>query len=173
MEIYSGSYSDGQEAGQKLLRLFDELGVSLSSKLPASENELEKVFELIRLPRTKNGNPVMKGFLSTVLRKDYYNAEIIEVLGASTFIEDQTDCSPLSELAADSGLVQFASWTGDYSDGDAWCLDILEDRVVCIPVGVPETRAEALERAYGIFPDFLYLEAYLRCSAEIRGWLPK
>jgi hypothetical protein len=168
-----GKFQHGADAGIALAKLFKELGTNIEDLEKPTDEELETIFRFIWAQNTidRPYQSVM-GFLSTILRRKGYSGEIMRVLGTSELIKAQREYAPMSTLPENSGLIMFGWWTGDLGDGDAWCLDIRADRICCVPVGSPETLDEARIGAYGTFHDFHYLEAFLRRSAELRGWLP-
>lgn len=168
-----GTFDAGVAAGQRLLSLFRELGTDIDVLPSPSPEELERIFQFIWAQNTiDRPYQSVKGFLSTVLRRSTYDAKIMHLYGSSDLIEAQSEYAPLCNLPSASGIITFGYWTGDLSDGDSWCIDIRADRLCCVPVGGPESLDEARQTAYAIFHDFQYLEAHLRRSAELRGWLP-
>jgi len=168
-----GTFEDGAKAGQLLIRLFRDLGTDVDRLTRPSAEELDRICQFIWSQNTiEHPYHSVRGFLSTVLRRETYCAEIMHVYGTTEIIEAQSEYAPICNLPSMSGMITFGYWTGDLSDGDSWCIDIRADRMCCVPVGGPETLAEARQSAYATFPDFHYLEAYLRRSAELRGWLP-
>jgi hypothetical protein len=168
-----GRFEDGVAAGLKLLGLFRDLGKRIDHLEKPSPAELETVFQFIWAQNIiDRESPSVRGFFTTVLRREGYGAEIMDVYGTSDLIDIQSNSAPICNLPAASGIITFGSWTGDLGDGDAWCLDIQGGSICCVPVGSPKTREEARLSAYATFYDFHYLEAFLRRAAELRGWLP-
>ncbi len=168
-----GEFQHGVDAGKSLTRLFRELGTDIDTLEKPTNEELETIFQFIWAQNTiDRPYKAVMGFFSTILRREGYSAEIMDVLGASELIEAQREYAPICNLPVNSGIITFGSWTGDIGDGDAWCLDIQKQRICCVPVGGPETVEEARLSAYGVFPSLHYLEAFLRKSAELREWLP-
>ena len=175
MGDFDSTYDDGVSAGDHMLalirtidpRLSDECGVFLG------QPELEPVLTWItRQTRYNRPVPYVNGFLSRVLKPQGLRSSIVDLWGARDLIADQGNVAPICNVPAGSGLVQIGSWTGDRSDGDAWCLDLHHDCIRCIPVGSGDDDLDLVRLAsYGVLPTFLYWVAYLRCSAYQRGWL--
>ncbi len=169
-----GEFQHGVNAGMALLKLFRDLGTEIDTLEKPAAGELDTIFQFI-WAQNKIDRPYrsVMGFLSTILRRKGYSTPIMDVLGAVELIGAQRSWAPICHLPINSGIISFGSWHGDLGSGDTWCLDIQVDRICCVPVGSPESVEEARLGAYAVFHDFHYLEAFLRRSAELRGWLPK
>jgi len=148
-------------ASERLIKLFQELGAAVPQAV-AAEDDLLQIREYI----THHSQPNFLDesfweFLTGILRADSYDGRIIRVLGAKTFIKAQEN---LEELPANSGFVQFASWTGD-SDGDAWVFDSRYNCIRCVSAAMMTPDAEmARIRAYsyGVFFNYNAFPAFLR-----------
>ena len=170
--IAGNSFEDGQLAGQKLLKLFADLG-QLHSFKPAPFNTVEQVISKV-WSWSSNNEPhdMVLGFFSQILSESGYNTKILEVWGTDQFLHDQEDVAPICNIPNDSGIFAFAHWTGELSDGDAWCYDIKYGFIRCVPVSSGEEDADQSRlTSYGVTSNFHELSAYLRCEAERRDWI--
>jgi len=171
MMVTGNSFEDGKLAGQKLLKLFADLG-QLHSLKPAPFETVENVIKKVwSWSSSSEPHDVVLGFLSQVLSEKGHASKIIEVCGTDQFLHDQEDCAPVCNIPNESGIFAFAHWTGE-TDGDAWCYDIKYGCVRCLPVSCGQADADQSRLAsYGVSPDFHQLAAYLRCDAERRNWI--
>ncbi len=166
------TYESGADAGELLLDLFDEIKEPGRAKDRIDRNATEKVLQQIYVgkglkPRV---NPELTEFLSTVLAKQAYETSIMVLLGTDDLIERQKAEHPICEVQERFGLMQFGFWTGDFGDGDAWCYDMKMDLIRCVPFTCGDEN-DLLDRTYGVFDNFYYLVAHLRCSCQLRGWV--
>ena len=106
-----------------------------------------------------------------MIKPTEFEAEIITLWGAESFIDNQSQYAPVCEFPDEIQIVQFGYVTGD---GDAWCLDLKFQEIVCISHEADGSSDDAARRyKYGVFPAFDYLTSYLRTDAQRRGWLER
>lgn len=88
------SFEDGKLAGQKLLKLFDDIGQSFPLK-PAPFKTTEEVLQKV-WSWSSNNKPyeVVLGFFSEILTLEGYDGNILYLWGANQFLHDQEDCAP-------------------------------------------------------------------------------
>jgi hypothetical protein len=166
------AFTSGQLAAKPLLTLLAKFGEESMPLKPASVETVQKVLQEIWSCST-SGEPDERvlGFFSQILSERGYSSDILNLWGTDQLFYEQEHTAPISNIPMDSGLLAFADWTGE-SDGDAWCYDIKHGCIRCIPVdsGYADADKSRLE-SYGVFPQFEHFAAYLRCEAELRGWL--
>ena len=168
--VTGDSFEDGKLAGQKLLKLFADLG-QLHALKPAPFNTVEKVLKEVWSwsSNIKPSDRVL-GFFSQILSENGYDSTIVNVWGTDQFLHEQEDVAPICNIPKDSGIFAFADWTGELSDGDAWCYDMKYGFIRCVPVGSGKEDADQSRLAsYGVTSNFHQLSAYLRCEAERRS----
>jgi hypothetical protein len=136
------------------------------------QSELDRVFDWVADSNEKRSLPYVNGFLSKILVPGGIRSNIIEIFGVDEVVSMQDEIAPICNIRKGSGIIQFGSWTGDYSDGDAWCIDLRASEIICIPVGSGyEDRDQTRAAAYGVLPNFSYFVSFLASSVLQRGWL--
>jgi hypothetical protein len=172
---FSYSFEDGVSAGDALLDLITSINPELSDQCStyAQDSDLNVIFDWVTERRSCDRPvPYVNGFLSRILKSGGLGSDILQLWGVNEVISLQREVFPISEIPEEAGLIQIASWTGDWGDGDAWCIDLVWDCMRCVPVGSVKLDAESSRtNSYGVLPSFLYWVSYLRCSAYQRGWL--
>jgi hypothetical protein len=167
------SFEEGARAGDKLVALVNEISPGTVSATPASERDVKPVLEEI-WKHAPGGSemPSVAGFFSRVLRRKDWQGAIIEMWGTENFLENQQQVAPICNVSPEEKMIQFASWTGE-GDGDAWVLDLGQTGCVrCLPVSMGGEDPMTLRAySYGVFDDWHYLVAFLRCAAELRRWI--
>ena len=170
--VAGDSFEDGQVAGQKLLKLFADIG-QLNILKPAPLNTVEKVLNEV-WSWSSNSKPSDRvlGLFSQILSEKGYQSAILEIWGTDQFLDEQEDVAPICNIPNDSGIFAFAHWTGELSDHDTWCYDIKHRFIRCVPVSAGKEDADQSRLAsYGVTSNFHQLSVYLRCEAESRGWI--
>jgi hypothetical protein len=168
-------YGDPIKEGESLISLVKTLnpGVEFPESTVAYESELNSVFEWVNnsLGYEKDFSYVNK-FLSKILILGGFISDIVDIWGVDELISMQSEVSPISSLEEGHEIFQFGSWSGDLSDGDAWCVDMMHSSIICIPVGTDCADIdEARSASYGRLPNFSYFVSFLASSAIQRGWL--
>jgi hypothetical protein len=167
-------HDEGKLAGQKVIRLFADLGAEAELKhvLAMGVPSIEEVKSTLQQvwARSSSGAPEARfvGFLSQLIRGRSCS-DLLNIWGLQQILDDQAGVAPICNIPSESGLFAFADWTGE-SDGDCWCYDIPYQSIRCIPVGsgYADANQSRLE-SYGVFPDLHHFAAYLRCTAELRN----
>ena len=167
-------YDEGVREAEKLLELLTELRPSFADEPSPGAQELAPIVALIRSFTFDNRpSPSTEGFLCTLLRKSHAEGQIIALDGATTFVGSQRDTAPMCNFPESFPFVQFASWTGQ-QDGDAWVFDLGSGVIRCLPVTCDYSDLMSARcESYGVFYDIGHFVGFLRCDAELRGWLPK
>lgn len=166
------SFDDGFKAAEKLVSLFADIGATEPLDL-APPDQVETVLNALWARSTKSApSDLARGFFTHIVTKTgYSDTDIISLWGVDTLLQEQDDCAPICNIPNDAGIFAFADWTGE-SDGDAWCFDIKYNCLRCIPVSSGYSNADQSRlESYGVFPKFDHLSAYLRCEANLRGWV--
>lgn len=167
-------FEDGYNSALKLRKLLYSLN---KNKFPKSfngyQNELNKIFEFsFKEENNENENLYVKGFLSGILIPGGINSDILNISSIESFINDQKNYCPVCLLEEGSGILSFATWTGDYEDGDAWCIDLCANEIICIPVSCGDKKRDVVRsNSYGILPNFNYFVSYIAASIIDRKWL--
>ena len=167
-------HDEGNLAGQKVIRLFADLGAEAELKhvLAMGVPSIEEVKSTLQQvwARSSSGDPEARfvGFLSQLLRGRSCS-DLLNIWGLQQILDDQAGVAPMCNIPSESGLFAFAERTGE-SDGDCWCYDIPYQSIRGIPVGsgYADANQSRLE-SYGVFPNLHHFAAYLRCTAELRN----
>lgn len=173
-EPFAVTFEDGVKAGDGLLALIVELNPGLKNRCDEflSKEQLQPINDFIVQRSGRYPYPYLEGFFSRVVKATELEGEIISLWGADEFIENQTQYAPICNMHSNAKFFQFASWTGDMCDGDAWCIDLEDQLIRCLTVtGGDEDMAVVRANTYGVYTSFDYLISHLRCSAARRGWL--
>ena len=139
----------------------------------SDSSELERVYNWIT-EQTPYGRPYqyVNGFLSQVLKPEGIQSYLVDIISTEGIITAQRVSAPMCNLPERSGLIGLASWTGDESDGDLWCIDLADDRIRCIPVGAGDDNLDEVRLAsYGVLPSFRYWVSYLESRAREAKWI--
>ncbi len=172
-ESFRATFDDGVAEGDRFLALMTEISPARSDHCSqfSSPDKMKPIFDYLVTRSQRYAYPYVEGFLSRVIKPEEFDAKIITLWGADEFIENQSQYAPVCEFTDDLQIVQFGYVTGD---GDAWCLDLKNQEIICISPAADGSSDDAARRdKYGVFPAFDYLTSYLRTDAERRGWLPR
>jgi hypothetical protein len=157
--------------GDRFVELLQQMGARVNGD-KLSDEQFSPIHDfLLSRPSAKYCLELV-GFLRDILRVGGYQAQGFHVTGAADFVR-MNRSGALSERPADSGLVEFAYWSGE-TDGDAWCLDFEYNCIRCIPVGLcSEPLTEVRARSYGVFYYTHWYVSFLRAVAEDQQWITK
>ena len=172
-EPFRASFNDGVAEGDRFLALLTEIGPVHEARCSefATPDELQPIFDYMVQRSARYAYPYVEGFLSRAIKPKEFDADIIWLWGIDNFIEMQSQCAPTCNFGDELQLVQFGYVSGD---GDAWCLDLKNQEIICISPGADGSTDDSARRGkYGVFPAFDYLTSYLRTDAQRRGWLPR
>ena len=172
-EPFTASFNDGVAEGDRFLALLTEIGPIHEARCSefATPDELQPIFDYLIQRSKRYAYPYVEGFLSRTIKPKELDADIIWLWGVDNFIEMQSQCAPTCNFGDELQIVQFGYVSGD---GDAWCLDLKNQEIVCISPGADASNDDSARRdKYGVFPAFDYLTSYLRTDAQRRGWLPR
>jgi hypothetical protein len=168
------TFEDGVAAGDRLLALLEEIHPDWAPDCRTfmSASDQQPILDWL-WSRLSGGRPIpyVQGFLSRVLKDRGLGGDPIIVFGTGDLVGMQTGTAPINLMPPDSGLVEIASWAGDGSDGDAWCLDgkrgcVRGVGLSCGSSDVQEVRAWS----YAVLPTFDHWVSYLRTSFTQRGY---
>ena len=171
----SVGFEDGVKAGNSVLNLISEITPALRETCEVStpEEQLNPIFDWIEEFGGKKFE-YLEGFLSRIIKPQEVEGEIVTLWGADEFIKNQTQYAPICNIPTSAKIFQFGYWGGDLCDGDGWCIDLQEENVICVCVtGGYDDPNQVRQEAYGVMPKLNYFSAWLRASAEDRGWLEK
>jgi hypothetical protein len=171
-EPFRASFEDGVREGDRLLALLAEIGSDHVARCQESSSpeQLQPIYDYLVRRSGRYAYPYVEGFLSRTIKPTEFDADIIAFWGADEFIENQSQYAPVCEFDDELQIVQFGYRSGD---GDAWCLDLKSQEIICLSPAADETTDDSARRnKHGVFPAFDYLTSFLRTDAQRRGWLP-
>lgn len=172
-EPFRASFKDGVEEGERLLALITEINPELEIRCQEKSNneQLEPINRYLVERSKRYAYPYLEGFLSSVMKPNELESDLITFWGADEFVENQSNYAPVCEFEESFQIVQFAYMTGD---GSAWCIDLDFQEIIGLSPSADGSTSESARRfKFGVFPAFDYLTSYLRTEAQRRGWLPK
>ena len=172
---FPDNYPDPTKEGDAFCELLKAVNpeITFPRSSASYQDQIDHVFNWLAEGKRAGRHLIyLESFLSKILVPGGIACDLIQVWGVDQIIGNQSEYAPICNVDDTCGLIQFASWTGDYSDGDAWCLDLIASEVVCLPVASGEAyRAASREATYARLPNFSYFVSYLASSALQRGWL--
>jgi hypothetical protein len=173
-EPFTATFEQGVEEGDRLLSLL----IKISPELEPRCNEyveigkLQPVFDFIIERSQRYKYPYLEGFLSRVIKPTELESKLVRFWGLDEFVENQSQYAPVCNFPEEFKFVQFASWGGEYCDGDGWCLDLGNQEIVGVIVSSSDESIEAVRLCcYGVFPAFDFMTSFLETSARRRGWI--
>ena len=130
-EPFRASFNDGVAEGGRFLALLTEIGPVHEARCSefATPDELQPIFDYMVQRSARYAYPYVEGFLSRAIKPKEFDADIIWLWGIDNFIEMQSQCAPTCNFGDELQLVQFGYVSGD---GDAWCLDLKNQEIICI-----------------------------------------
>jgi len=172
-ESFTASFEDGVAEGDRFLCAIKEIAPVHADTCAqfSTDEQLNPIYEYLVKRSGRYAYPYLEGFLSRVIKPTEFDADIIGLWGADEFIENQSNFAPVCEFPENLQIVQFGYRSGD---GDAWCIDLKNQEIICISPDADGSSDDSARRfKYGVFPAFDYLTAYMRTDAERRGWIAR
>ena len=172
-ETSTATFNDGVTEGDRFLALLLEICPAHTDRCAefSTVEQMQPIYDYLVARSERYAYPYLEGFLSRAIKPAQLEAEIITLWGADKFIENQTQYAPVCEFPDERQIVQFGYVSGD---GDAWCIDLKFQEIVCISHEADGSSDDSARRyKAGVFPAFDYLTSFLRTDAERRGWLER